>query len=1736
MDDVFDISKFNIFQDEENYYLFRALNRGDHSDMVNAITKVEGVLQKVRTDRERYVEENGEAKYSENSEISLTEMWEHIRIGQSKQTNCISLSGNTNVSVDYGQGYNEEYTVIRAPKNSDKIFNAGQYMLREIEKAINRELEKLPQDSKIREKINSIDKCTNSRSVVGILSTSYEKAKSSRGKYINQSGNLASKKSVSSRFDRKQYFDEAQQLEYDKILAKLTVLETNGILRNIIPISKDNASLIATIGSAFSSGEIIHYKAIEKDELIPISKEMMNVLSLVQQLREKGNTNNTLERNVLEIIRSGNEPESLRQINFEKIKKRDIPVDEVYRLTGGRVNYEKARIAVEFAKKIAESRQKANTYAEIIRELSESQEIEQKVREECFVVDRAIISRENGLGLKIAESVSIGLDKEETRYLKNPEVLGIVSKVQRLSTEELEEIAQTDEIGKELIEEILEKQEEISENQYFAEVIIDGINQSDIYKGAKTITDEERERLVKILENVDNKRLYDAFKNAEIEHKDISGYIVNLMMNNGYKDSNLEEFSKLENLDEIVNINTKNGNLKSKVQAYRFDKLLGIEDNVHVQGTDIVLRDYQQDTRENIDELYEDRRFASLVLPTGGGKSFVAITEMQNFKNKNIVFVAPQVTILNQFQKHIIKNVLKRDNVDVKDYKKVVEEAFPHLKMFCYDTISDKDTQWLEGLDADLIVLDEAHRAGAPTWKPKVQAMMEHNPNAKMLAMTATPIRDVDEVDMLSELARMSGDYTEHEIVQGKHLASNMDVLDAMRDGIVVSPRIVTFDYTLDQSLQYQEIKKMIKEETDPEKKAELLKIHKEMNDIIKKSKKEGIQKIIADNITKKDGRYIVFLPQNTTGKTTEEYFKEEMDKVKEYFSFVDSDPEMMFLSSEKSKKDNIDAIDKFEKSDSKHVKLIFAINMLNEGVHIDGIDGEIMLRPINENSKILYTQQIGRCIHSQDPNNPVPEDKAPIIFDVYNNYLAQDMDRQANKRNQTSDLERFRRISKWIDLHGYFPDINSENISEARKAIVLKNIQTRYKKYLEDTDFSHLNDKEIYEIQEIISLGRNIDLWSIEIPDRVILPGEPDISRNNTFKVTGTQKKFIELFKNAKKLTRDSRKISENIRLPEIIKVLEVLNENGLDINNETILEDSTLRDVLLKLPPEVRGYVLEDIDTDLDYKIGEEYDYAKEVLTGYKFKNKEQYDVRQLWKIGIFEKERKWDYKKLKGEFVSDGPYARLNVVTGTYYDEQGYNIKGLDRNGFNREKEFVGKRYEIYTNSRRQKVIGQAVDTITGQWDYRDFNADEIHKITGTKLNENQCDIRGIYYERQPDGTYISTGIQKEKPATEYIEGPEHTGKTPPEKTYSDFENGIHKVTGTEYDSHDFDVYGIHKNTGTKLNERNFDKNGNFYIINEDGTLTNTGLKYSTIDGRNIDKLDENGFDEEHNYWEKDKEGRLICLGKYDRRSGEDKVIGESNSDGSNVKDEDEFGFKEGEDISSYGFDKEGNWHKKDENGNYVKTGLKYNKQGFRANKTHVITGNRIDLREFDIDGKCVRNNGLPYDKNHFNQDGYYCIVKKDGSYEVTDEKYHNGYNCYDVDENGLRRNGKKDWRIDFTEKYVKAIIQGQRKAILPQLIKEFKIAGKGAASQALIEQKINIALYQASEMYPPLKQEIAKQILNYRLSLKTKERKRQQINLKTKEGMKEYLSIKKQEQILNQRINALDPIQKQEREER
>ena len=99
-----------------------------------------------------------------------------------------------------------------------------------------------------------------------------------------------------------------------------------------------------------------------------------------------------------------------------------------------------------------------------------------------------------------------------------------------------------------------------------------------------------------------------------------------------------------------------------------------------------------------------------------------------------------------------------------------------------------------------LIIFDELHRSGADEWKNSVLELLRNqDTDTKVLGITATSKRDVDNKDMADEWAEYFG-YTKDEILRHKHLAMNMDLEEAIRLNYVINPKLVQCEYSLENS------------------------------------------------------------------------------------------------------------------------------------------------------------------------------------------------------------------------------------------------------------------------------------------------------------------------------------------------------------------------------------------------------------------------------------------------------------------------------------------------------------------------------------------------------------------------------------------------------------------------------------------------------------------------------------------------------------------------------------------------------------------------------------------------------------------------------------------------------------------------------------------------------------------------------------------------------------------------
>ena len=257
----------------------------------------------------------------------------------------------------------------------------------------------------------------------------------------------------------------------------------------------------------------------------------------------------------------------------------------------------------------------------------------------------------------------------------------------------------------------------------------------------------------------------------------------------------------------------------------------------------------------------------------------------------------------------------------------------------------------------DLICLDEFHRAGAPEWGVAVDSLLEANPRAKVLGTTATPIRFLDDNrDMADEL--FDG-----------NIASYMTLKDAWDRNILATPRFVTglfeFDKVTDEAIERINKSKQIDKE---EKRQRLTRIN---NLRLDWECSQGMPAIIRKHIGKEARRIIVFCGNveklNDMEQTIRMWFDKAGIKVASTYKMHAYMPD----------KELSQAMTGFETDTDEGVKLMLSVNMLNEGVHIPRVNAVILLRTTS--SKIIYLQQIGRCLTAEKKDKP-------IILDMVDN------------------------------------------------------------------------------------------------------------------------------------------------------------------------------------------------------------------------------------------------------------------------------------------------------------------------------------------------------------------------------------------------------------------------------------------------------------------------------------------------------------------------------------------------------------------------------------------------------------------------------------------------------------------------------------------------------------------------------------------------------------------------------
>ena len=326
----------------------------------------------------------------------------------------------------------------------------------------------------------------------------------------------------------------------------------------------------------------------------------------------------------------------------------------------------------------------------------------------------------------------------------------------------------------------------------------------------------------------------------------------------------------------------------------------------------------------------------ALAHATGTGKSYAtcAIIELGNFKN--VLYLSPSNHINKYFERVVIKNLGNRQAINI---------------LATYSFLLHRDLKSLAG-KYDLIVLDEYHRLGAREWGKAAKVLLELNPQAKILGLTATEVRYLDNWRNMSKELNFK-------------VVSTITLVDAIERRILPAPEYI---------IGFSNFDIIIKELEDLAIKC---KDDKEYLEKIKKMKVDwvnsnGLAGIVKYHLPITTSKIVVF------SEAIERYDKivEKMTEILTAAGFKN----LKFLRADSSNTNEaIKNIEYFSNNNDKNeVKVIISVNMLNEGIHAEGAEACFMFRKTK--SATIFLQQLGRVESSLSP------EKRPIVFDLVDN------------------------------------------------------------------------------------------------------------------------------------------------------------------------------------------------------------------------------------------------------------------------------------------------------------------------------------------------------------------------------------------------------------------------------------------------------------------------------------------------------------------------------------------------------------------------------------------------------------------------------------------------------------------------------------------------------------------------------------------------------------------------------
>lgn len=363
----------------------------------------------------------------------------------------------------------------------------------------------------------------------------------------------------------------------------------------------------------------------------------------------------------------------------------------------------------------------------------------------------------------------------------------------------------------------------------------------------------------------------------------------------------LVEFLKDYSDSELLNQIAENFDIDVSEVHTMFDQT--------IEKNDIKPNSMQEKALESLQNLRKIGAKKGLVIAaTGTGKTYLAAFDALQIRPKRLLFIVHREKILRDAIKTFKTIMSEKTGL----YTGNIKELDADYVFASIQTLSrDKNLYQLNESTFDYIVIDEAHRSSAPTYRK----VMDYFKPKFTLGLTATPERtDSNSIFELFD----------------NQIAAEIRLRDALKENLVVP-----FHYfgITDAVTDYQGIDVT----KDIDEVAERLNIKARVDLII-----ENIQKYGHSGLKTKALGFCVSIKHAEFMST--EFNKRGLHAV--VLTGASSDEEREFY------------IQKLE-DDNSNLSYIFTVDIFNEGIDIPTINLVLMLRPTQ--SPIIFTQQLGR-------------------------------------------------------------------------------------------------------------------------------------------------------------------------------------------------------------------------------------------------------------------------------------------------------------------------------------------------------------------------------------------------------------------------------------------------------------------------------------------------------------------------------------------------------------------------------------------------------------------------------------------------------------------------------------------------------------------------------------------------------------------------------------------------------